>query len=186
MEGMTQGRLVVREATLDDLDAIAKLETNSFSQDEVSRRSLRYFLRTPHRPVIAATIDGELAGYALLSLRKGARGARIYSIAVDAHFARRGVGRALLRACEEFARLHGRAALALEVRYDNVRAISLYEKCGFRAFGEHADYYDDGATALRYEKTLFPRPGPHDRGPPRRRRQSHRPRSARGDLGREC
>jgi ribosomal protein S18 acetylase RimI-like enzyme len=122
--------------------------------DQVSRRSLRYFLRAPHRPVIAATFEGELAGYVLVSLRKGGRTVRIYSLAVGTRFARRGVGRALLQACEGYARGHGRATLVLEVRYDNAAAIALYEDLGFRQFGEHADYYADGATALRFRKSL--------------------------------
>ena len=54
--------------------------------------------------MIVAAIDGELAGYALLSLRKDSHAVRIYSIAVDARFARRGVGSALLQACEKYAR----------------------------------------------------------------------------------
>jgi len=109
--------------------------------------------------VIAAIIDDELSGYALVSLRKTSRALRIYSIAVDARFARRGVGRALLAACEAYARRHRRAALTLEVRYDNASAIALYESSGFRQFGEHARYYADGAAALRYEKSLIPAPG---------------------------
>ncbi len=168
MDKWRHGGLVVREAIVDDLDAIAKLECDSFPEDRVSRRSLGHFLRAPHRPVIAATIDGELAGCALLSLRKRARAARIYSIAVDACFSRRGVGLVLLQACEKYARLRGRAALTLEVRYDNAPAIALYEKWGFRQFGEHKDYYADGATALRYRKDLVPRSAHQDRGPPRR------------------
>ena len=148
--------VVVREARPRDLDAIARLENELFETDRVSRRSLREFLRAPHGPVIAATIDDELAGYILVSLRKGARALRIYSLAVDARFARRGVGRALLQACEAYARRHRRAAITLEVRYDNVAAMALYESCGFRQFGEHARYYADGATALRYEKPLLP------------------------------
>ena len=160
MDNWRQGGLVVREASLDDLDAIARLERESFPGDQVSRRSLSQFLRAPHRPVIAAAIGGDLAGYALLSLRKRARAARIYSIAVDARFSRRGVGAALLRSCEQYARLHGRSELTLEVRYDNAPAIALYEKWGFRQFGEHEDYYADGATALRYRKVLVARPAP--------------------------
>ena len=151
-----QSGVVVREARPRDLDAIARLENESFETDRVSRRSLREFLRAPHRPLIAATIDDELAGYVLVSLRKGARALRVYSLAVDARFARRGVGRALLQACETYARRHRRAAITLEVRYDNVAAMALYESCGFRQFGEHAHYYADGATALRYEKPLVP------------------------------
>jgi [ribosomal protein S18]-alanine N-acetyltransferase len=156
MEMRRQGSLAVREAAYDDLDRIVKLERDSFPEDQVSRRSLRDFLRAAHRPVIMATIDDDLAGYALVSLRKRSRAARIYSLAVDVRFARRGVGQALLQACEKYARQHGRAALTLEVRYDNAPAIALYEKCGFRQFGEHEDYYSDGATALRYEKRFAP------------------------------
>ena len=147
--------LVIRGAGPSDLDVIAKLEYESFTSDRVSRRSLRDFLRAPDRPVIAADIDGELAGYALVVMRKGSRSARIYSLAVARRFARRGVGRALLHACEAHARAHGRIALTLEVRYDNLAAIALYESLGYRQFGEHARYYSDGATALRYQKSLL-------------------------------
>jgi ribosomal protein S18 acetylase RimI-like enzyme len=158
MSNWRHGGVVVREARPRDLDAIARLENESFESDRVSRRSLREFLRAAHRPVIAAIIDDELAGYALVSLRKTSRAVRIYSLAVDARFARRGVGRALLQASEAYARRHRRALLTLEVRYDNVSAIALYESSGFRQFGEHAHYYADGAAALRYEKSLVAAP----------------------------
>jgi ribosomal-protein-alanine acetyltransferase len=148
--------LAVRNGTIDDLDAIARLERDSFPEDQVSRRSLAYFLRAAHKPMIVAVIDGELAGYALLSLRKDSRMVRVCSIAVDPRFARRGAGSALLQACEKYARAHRRAALALEVRYDNAPAIAFYEKWGFRQFGEHKDYYSDGAGALRFKKLVAP------------------------------
>jgi ribosomal-protein-alanine acetyltransferase len=150
------GGLAVRNGTVDDLDAIARLERVSFPEDQVSRRSLAHFLRAVHKPVIVGVIDGELAGYALLSLRKDSRAVRIYSIAVDPRFARRGAGSALLQACEKYARSHRKAALTLEVRYDNAPAIALYEKWGFRQFGEHKDYYSDGAGALRFRKLVAP------------------------------
>ena len=169
MNNWRQGSISIREARPRDLEAIARLENESFETDRVSRRSLREFLRAPQRPVIAVTIDDELAGYVLVSLRKGARALRIYSLAVDTRFARRGVGRALLQAAEAYGRRHRREALTLEVRYDNASAIALYESCGFRQFGEHTRYYADGATVLRYEKPLLP--VPHETGnnsPPER------------------
>jgi [ribosomal protein S18]-alanine N-acetyltransferase len=156
MNTWRHGSISIREGSPRDLDAIGRLENESFETDRVSRRSLREFLRAPHRPVIAATVEDELAGYVLVSLRKGARALRIYSLAVGVRFGRRGVGRALLQAAEAYGRRHRREALTLEVRYDNASAIALYESCGFRQFGEHSHYYADGATALRYEKTLLP------------------------------
>ena len=40
------------------------------------------------------------------------------------------------------------------MRADNAAAIRLYEQRGYRPIGRRADYYEDGATALRYERAL--------------------------------
>ncbi len=175
MDQWRRGGLVVRDAVIGDLDAIAKLERDSFPEDRVSQQSFANHLRAPQRPVIAATIDGALAGYVLIALRRGGRSARIYSIAVDPRFGRRGVGATLLAAAEKFALRHEREAVTLEVRYDNAPAIALYEKCGYRQFGEHEDYYSDGATALRYKKVLVGRPAGRARAPRRRAGQTKAP-----------
>ncbi|MGA2495889.1 MAG: GNAT family N-acetyltransferase, partial [Roseiarcus sp.] len=67
-----------------------------------------------------------------------------------------GVGRALQQACERNARGQGLEAQRLEVRNDNPAANALKEKIGFRPFGRYPGYYEDGATALRFEKRLAP------------------------------
>ena len=146
--------LVVRSAELSDLDAIHALECASFDTDRLSRRALRRFIAAPHRPLIVAKFGSALAGYVLLAVRKHGKTARIYSLAVDPRQGRRGIGRALLQACERYARGHGRTALRLEVRYDNAAAIALYQKLGYRQFGRYPGYYADGGEALRFEKTL--------------------------------
>jgi ribosomal-protein-alanine acetyltransferase len=150
----TAGDIVVRAAEPADLEAVHALELSAFATDRLSRRALRRFIAAPHRPLIVAKFGSALAGYALLAVRKNAKTARIYSVAVDPRQGRRGVGRALLQACERYARGHGRTALRLEVRYDNAAAIALYEKLGYRQFGSYPGYYADGAEALRFEKTL--------------------------------
>ena len=140
----------------------------SFPEDQVSRRSLSQFLRAPHRPVIAA--PWRRTRQAMRSCRCArARGPRAFIRSRLTPVLRAGEWAwRCCRPCEKYARLHGRVALTLEVRYDNAPAIALYEKWGFRQFGEHEDYYADGAMALRYRKILFDRP-PLDRDQPRRR-----------------
>jgi ribosomal-protein-alanine N-acetyltransferase len=152
MGGHVAGGMTIQPAALGDLDAIEALEAAAFTGDRLSRRSLRAFVRAAHRPLIVARFGERVAGYALISIRRGSRAARIYSIAADPAQQRRGVGRALLQACERYARAHGCETLRLEVRYDNPGAIALYEKMGFRHFGHHDGYYEDGAAALRFEK----------------------------------
>ena len=71
-------------------------------------------------------------GYAVVLTRRGSRSARLYSIAVAAEAAGRGIGSRLLAAAEEAARRRGADRLHLEVRADNSTAIRLYERAGYR------------------------------------------------------
>jgi len=150
--------LTIRSGGPDDLDDVYGLECAAFVGDRLSRRALRRFLNSSHRPVLVARIGGRLAGYVLVSMNARSHAARIYSLAVDASLVRRGVGRQLLRASERYAFAHGRAAMRLEVRYDNEPALALYRSLGYIDFGRYPGYYADGAEALRLEKRLGPQP----------------------------
>jgi [ribosomal protein S18]-alanine N-acetyltransferase len=154
---VSTGSLSIRPARGSDLDAIEALEERSFATDRLTRRSLRRHIRAQRRLLVAEDVAG-LAGYALVFSRKGSSVARLYSIAVDRRMHGRGVGRALLGACEALAIKSGLRILRLEVRADNRRAIVLYERWGYRCFGRYEDYYTDGAPALRFEKVVDPRP----------------------------
>ncbi|MBN9244464.1 MAG: GNAT family N-acetyltransferase/peptidase C39 family protein [Mesorhizobium sp.] len=144
----------IRKARASDVDALAAIEKAVFPGDRISRRSFRALIERETAEVLVAQADSEIAGYAIVLLRTGSGVARLYSIAAAPGFAGQGIGRLLLEAAEETAYRHDRMLLRLEVREDNQRAISVYEKAGYRRFGREADYYEDGATALRYEKTL--------------------------------
>jgi len=141
-------------ATERDLDGLVTLENRVFPGDRLSRRSFKYYLDTPTAIMRVLRVDGELAAYSLLAFRKGSILARLYSIAVDPAFAGQGLGSLLLAACERDARKQQCVALRLEVRIDNKVAIALYERRGFTRFDRIDDYYEDGASALRFEKAL--------------------------------
>ena len=57
-------------------------------------------------------------------------------------------------ACERAALKRGCDRLRLEVREKNRPAIALYETLGYVRIGRYEDYYQDGASALRFEKQL--------------------------------
>jgi len=146
----------LRRAEQRDLDGLVRLEQRCFDLDRLSRRSLWRFLRQARASLLVAErpAGGGLAGYALVTLRRGARVARLYALAVDPSERRRGLGRRLLRAAEAAASSAGAAELRLEVRADNREAISAYEADGYRPIGRYPAYYEDGAEALRFAKSL--------------------------------
>lgn len=146
--------MIVRPATAADLSAIWAIENAVFDGDRLSRRSLRYFLASDTALVLVLALQDHVLGYSLVAFRKGSKRARLYSLALDPAEHGRGLGRFLLRSSENAARAHGAAFMRLEVRTDNAGAIALYEKNGYRLFGRIEDFYEDGASALRFEKAL--------------------------------
>lgn len=146
--------MMVRASTLEDLAEIERIENEVFTGDRLSRRSLRRFIVNSGSLMLTLTAQGAIVGYSLVGLRAGSTKARLYSIALDPAQKGRGLGRLLLRASERAASAHGATMLRLEVRADNVEAIRLYEKNGYKPFGRYEEYYEDGGEAIRFAKTL--------------------------------
>jgi len=145
----------VRRAAASDLDDLVALEERSFSSDRLSRAQYRRHLDSESALVLVASANHHLfLGSAVLFFRKRSTVARLYSLATRPEARGQGVGAALLEAAATAARRRGSRALRLEVRTDNAAAIGLYERHGFRRIGRYAQYYEDGADAWRYEKTL--------------------------------
>lgn len=105
---------------------------------EVRRRLVPALREQGNALVLLAFQDGAVAGIATCFLGFSTFAARpllnVHDLAVLPAFRGRGIGRALLAAAEERARVRGCAKLTLEVREDNTRARGLYRECGFRDF----------------------------------------------------
>lgn len=144
----------IRAAATRDLDQLLALERAAFTTDHLSPRQYRRHLHSPTAVVLVAVDAAELLGKALVFFRQHSDVARLYSIAVAQHARGRGVAKALLEAAAAAARRRGCQRLRLEVRQDNVAAIALYERLGYRRFAARTAYYEDGADAWRYESRL--------------------------------
>lgn len=146
--------IALRPARPGDLAALVALEQTAFAYDRMSRRQYQRHLGSDRAILLVAESAGELLGSALLFLRRHSDLARLYSLATAAASRGRGVGRALLSAIEAQAITRGIRRIRLEVRRDNTAAVALYEGHGYRRVAALDAYYDDGADAWRYEKTL--------------------------------
>jgi hypothetical protein len=82
--------------------------------------------------------------------------ARLYSIAVDREFGRRGIADRLLQAAETAALERDCVSMRLEVRRDNPASLALFRRHGYRQVEVVLDYYEDHMAALRFEKRLAP------------------------------
>ncbi len=100
-------------------------------------------LRDPDVTYLVAEAAGRIIGFAKLVVGSredgidAARPAELNQLYVDSDQKGRGVGRALLDACVEWAREAGCDVLWLGVWERNPKAIGFYERVGFRQVGTH-------------------------------------------------
>ncbi len=101
---------------------------------------------------LAEDADGPI-GYA--HVRVITDEAELLNLAVLPARRRTGAGRALLARAEAEAHLVGAARIFLEVRHDNVAAVTLYFRTGWEHVGIRKRYYsEDGADAIVLSKVL--------------------------------
>ena len=130
--------MIVRFARFSDKDAWLRMRLALWpdaGSDEVDR----FFageLREP-RAVLVAAEQGALAGFAELSIRNVAEGCTSGNVAylegwyVEPAFRRRGVGRALVAAAEEWARSRGCTEFASDAEIDNDASAKAHAALGF-------------------------------------------------------
>jgi ribosomal protein S18 acetylase RimI-like enzyme len=139
-----------------DLAALNVLEQQLFDGDRISPRQMKRFLHSTHAKVFVAELDHVLAGYALLLFHQGTQLSRLYSIAVKPDFRGQGIAQQFIEQCERASIDQGFTTLRLEVREDNIVAIKLYEKLGYKTLKILIHYYDDLSNGLRLQKRLTP------------------------------
>lgn len=140
-------------ASLRDLNALRRLEQACFEQDAWPLLDLIAVLTWSGVVRLKAIEDNQMVGFIAGDPRPDESIAWIATIGVLPAYQRRGIGRALLRACE--SRL-GEKRIRLCVRLSNQAAIDLYLQEGYRSVDAWAHYYKDGEDALVMEKIRPP------------------------------
>jgi len=91
--------------------------------------------------MLVAEQGGVLGGYFDLRAEPGQGLALVRDIVVAEPYRRRGIGAALVRAADRWAREHGLHTLIVEAQSQNGPAISFYRKLGFAFCGFNERYY---------------------------------------------
>ncbi|HKI86385.1 MAG TPA: ribosomal protein S18-alanine N-acetyltransferase [Thermoanaerobaculia bacterium] len=155
------GPWVLCLAAIDDLDAIASIETESFP-DPWSRAGLSSMLRTPidrtWLALPAGTVHRDRVD-GFVAVRFQPPEAEILRLAVRSPVRRRGLGSILLLQALDACHKASIDAVYLEVRRANAAALALYLKHGFRTQAVRRHYYPDGTDALVLSRITEGRPG---------------------------
>jgi ribosomal protein S18 acetylase RimI-like enzyme len=143
--------VVIEFASIRDLGALRHVEQVCFPKDAWPLIDLIGVLTFPGVIRFKAVNDKQMVGFIAGDVRRMEGVAWIATVAVLPDYRGRGIGSALLKACEEKITVN---RVRLCVRMSNDVAIRLYEKFGYSKVGEWTRYYQDGESALVMEKKL--------------------------------
>ena len=169
----------VRNATIEDINVLVQIARKSFydtfaQYPENSPQDLQAYLNKHYTidalkaelteagvSYFVAELDGQLVGYAKLkqdSREEGVSGknpielCRLYNLQ---EFIGKGVGKALMLRCLEFAEENAHDTLWLGVWEKNNLAINFYRKFGFEKCGDHTFWFgNDPQTDWLMERTV--------------------------------
>jgi ribosomal-protein-alanine N-acetyltransferase len=146
--------MTVRPATAEDVEAVARLELDSFPGDAWTPDYLRIAAEggMPTVQLLVVESDGEIVGHAIISIVFEI--AELQRIAVGPAYRRHGHARTLLEAVIGRATEEGAEGLLLEVRETNEPALAFYASAGFTEIDRRPRYYRDGATGVVLQLAL--------------------------------
>lgn len=132
-------KIEIRELRAEDVDALAKIELESFSVPW-SKNDFENLLKHDYCFYLVALAEGEIAGCSGYTDSFGE--ANIDNVVVAERYRGRGVAQRLLGELIRRGGERGIRSFTLEVRVGNRTAIHIYEKFGFRSEGVRPGFYE--------------------------------------------
>lgn len=132
-------KLDIKKMTAAHIKEIARLERECFSSPW-SEAGLEAELDNNFARFFVAFSGDKVAGY--IGSHNILGEVYITNVAVFPDFRRNGVGNALVSLLINEMKAENADFVTLEVRKSNIKAISLYEKCGFQRVGERKNFYE--------------------------------------------
>lgn len=145
----------IEDTSIRLLGKLYEIEKQCFGQEAFTKQQLAYLLTDYNAIGLAARINGEIAGFAIarVDIGRSASFGHILTVDIAPAYRRKGIAQKLLHEVEAIFREKGIKECRLEVREDNIAALNLYQKLGYKKIGNLEKYYDE-AHGLYLQKIL--------------------------------
>lgn len=145
----------IEDTSIRLLGKLYEIEKQCFGQEAFTKQQLIYLLTAYNAIGLAARVNSEIAGFAIarVDIGRNTSFGHILTVDIAPAYRRKGIAQKLLQEIETIFREKGIKECRLEVREDNVAALNLYQKLGYKKVGKLEKYYGE-AHGLYLQKTL--------------------------------
>jgi ribosomal-protein-alanine N-acetyltransferase len=147
--------VTIEKASTEHLDRLYEIEMKCFEREAFTKQQIAYMLTDPNSVSFVSKVRDEVVGFVIGKTyidKKPATG-RILTIDVSPEHRRKGIGQRLLQEIEKIFKGKGVKICFLEAREDNIAALNLYQKFGYKKVGRLKNYYGD-AHGIHLRKVL--------------------------------
>jgi ribosomal-protein-alanine N-acetyltransferase len=147
--------ITVEDASTKDLDQLYEIETECFKREAFTKKQIAELLIDYNSISLLARYNGKTVGFIIgrINVEEKAVLGHILTLDVLPAQRRRGIGRRLLNELESIFAQRNISESYLEAREDNVAALRLYERMGYKKIGKLNNYYGD-AHGVYLKKVL--------------------------------
>lgn len=148
--------ITIEEASIKYLDRLYEIEMECFKGEAFTKQQIAQLLKNDNSISLVAKVEGKIVGFIIgvLSMENESLVGHILTIDVSPSHRRKGVGMKLLQEMEKVFRNKRVKICRLEAREDNIAALNLYLKLGYKKVGK-LKYYYGNAHGILLEKQLF-------------------------------
>jgi ribosomal-protein-alanine acetyltransferase len=145
----------IEDVSVRSLNKFYEIEKKCFEREAFTEQQIAYFLTDYNSVGLAARVNDEIVGFVIgrVDLARNLSFGHILTLDIEPSCRRKRIAQRLLHEIEDIFKERGIKECRLEVREDNVAALDLYLKLGYRKIGKLEKYYGN-AHGLYLGKTL--------------------------------
>lgn len=145
----------IESASIRHLDRLYTIEKECFDKEAFTKQQIASLLSDYNSISLIAKISSEIVGFiiGMVYYERNMPVGHILTIDVALTYRKRGIAQKLLQGIEKIFREKGLRAVHLEVREDNIAALRLYQKLGYKKIAKLENYYGN-AHGIYLKKDL--------------------------------
>lgn len=147
--------VTIEDASIQHLDRLYEIEMECFDKEAFTKQQIANLLTNYNSVGLVAKINGKIVGFVIgmLYMERTALAGHILTIDVSTAYRKKGIAQKLLHEIEKIFKEKGAKTCHLEVREDNIAALRLYQKLGYKKVARLKGYYKD-ANGIYLRKSL--------------------------------